>query len=258
VDEQCVVYYGDNIPLQYAQQDRAVLNRDGLEVGHLEAAKSPEQAAAEAQAKADALKQRQHDSFLVSTYTSVKDIEALRDVRLDQLQGQRAAAEQYVESLRSRLGTLQVRAVSFQPYSPNARRMPDDLAENLVRTLNEVRVQSAALAAKGEEEKTLRDQFDADINATANCTIHSQRAPSAAAGMSQAAGAARAGRNIPHDLKFHMHDRYHDELRDALAGIDGEGFLAPVPAGHHELPLVVRVDQPDQITEHDAVPVPES
>jgi hypothetical protein len=105
----------------------------------------------------------------------VKDIEALRDVRLDQLQGQRAAAEQYVESLRSRLGTLQVRAVAFQPYAPNARRMPDDLAENLVRTLNEVRLQSAALAAKGQEEKTLRDQFDADIKRYRELhTIHSQ------------------------------------------------------------------------------------
>ena len=177
VDEHGVVHYGDNIPPQYAQQDRAVLNRDGLEVGHLEAAKSPEQAAAEAQTKADALKQRQHDSFLVSTYTSVKDIEALRDVRLDQLQGQRAAAEQYVESLRSRLGALQTRAVSFIPYSEraDARRMPDDLAENLVRTLNEMRQQSAALSAKSEEEKTLRAQFDADIQRYRELhTIHSQ------------------------------------------------------------------------------------
>jgi hypothetical protein len=107
----------------------------------------------------------------------VKDIDALRDVRLDQLQGLRTAAEQYVESLRSRLGSLQVRAVAFQPYSsnPDARRMPDDLAENLVRTLNEVRVQSAALAAKSEEEKTLRAQFDADIQRYRELhTIHQQ------------------------------------------------------------------------------------
>jgi hypothetical protein len=165
VDEQGVVHYGDHIPPQYAQQDREVLNSQGVPVGHVEAAQTPEQAAAAALKKAELFKQRQHDSFLMSTYTSVKDIEALRDVRLDQLQGQRTAAEQYVESLRSRLGSLQVRAVSFQPYSanPDARRMPDDLAENLVRTLNEVRVQSAALAAKSEEEKTLRAQFDADI-----------------------------------------------------------------------------------------------
>jgi hypothetical protein len=53
--------------------------------------------------------------------------------------------------------------------------MPDDLAENLVRTLNEVRQQSAALAAKGQEEKTLRDQFDADIKRYRELhTIHSQ------------------------------------------------------------------------------------
>jgi len=165
VDEQGVVHYGDHIPPQYAQQDREVLNSQGVPVGHVEAAQTPEQTAAAALKKAEVFKQRQHDSFLISTYTSVKDIEALRDVRLDQLQGQRTAAEQYVESLRSRLGSLQLRAVSFQPYSanPDARRMPDDLAENLVRTLNEVRVQSAALAAKSEEEKTLRAQFDADI-----------------------------------------------------------------------------------------------
>ena len=176
VDEQGVVHYGDNIPPQYAAQERTVLNRDGVEVGRVEAAKTPEQARADTQAKSEALKQRQHDSFLVSTYTSVKDIEALRDARLDQLQGQHAAAEQYVESLRSRLGSLQVRAVSFRPYNsnPNARSMPDDLAENLVRTLNEMRTQMSSLAAKSEEEKNLRAQFDADIERYRQLhTIHS-------------------------------------------------------------------------------------
>src|SRR5215468_8256978 len=78
VDEHGTVHYGDNIPPQYAAQERTVLNRDGIEVGHLDGQKTPEQAAADARTKADALKQRQHDSFLVSTYTSVKDIEALR------------------------------------------------------------------------------------------------------------------------------------------------------------------------------------
>jgi hypothetical protein len=164
VDEQGVIHYGDNIPPQYAQQDRAVMNSQGVEVSHIAAALTAEQAAAEARKKSEALKQRQHDSFLVTTYTSVADIEALRDVRLDQLQGQRAAAESYVESLRSRLGALQARALTFQPYSGgSARRMPDDLAENLVRTVSEMRQQAGALAAKGDEEKTLRAQFDADI-----------------------------------------------------------------------------------------------
>ncbi len=175
VDEQGVVHYGDNIPPQYAQQDRTVLNHEGIAVAHIDAALTPEQAAAAAKKKAESLKQRQHDSFLVSTYTSVADIEALRDVRLDQLRGQRAAADAYVESLRSRLGALQARALSFLPYTSNARRMPDDLAENLVRTVDEMRQQTSALAAKAEEEKTLRSQFDADIVRYQELhTIHTQ------------------------------------------------------------------------------------
>jgi hypothetical protein len=177
VDEQGVVHYGDHIPPQYANQERAILNSQGVEVGHLDAQKSPEQQDADTRARAELMKQKQHDAFLVTTYTSVKDIEALRDVRLDQLKGQRAAAEQYLESLRGRLASLQSRALGFSPYSAraDARRMPDDLAENLVRTVKEMRVQSNALAEKSEEETTLRAQFQADIERyRALHTIHSQ------------------------------------------------------------------------------------
>ena len=184
VDEHGVVHYGDNIPPQYASQDRAILNSQGVEVGHLDAQKTPQEEAVAARAREALMKQKQHDAFLVSTYTSVKDIEALRDARLDQLKGQRAAAEQYVESLRARLASLQLRVLDFRPYSAraDARRMPDDLAENLVRTLNELRVQANALDAKGSEETTLRAQFQTDIERYRELhAIHSQSAPSSAA-----------------------------------------------------------------------------
>jgi Domain of unknown function (DUF4124) len=165
VDEQGVIHYGDQIPAQYAGKDREVLNGHGVPVGHLEGEKSPDQLAAEARDRASVMRQKQHDAFLVTTYTSAKDIEALRDSRLEQLRTQRTAAQQYVESLRSRLGTLQARALNCRPYSSraDARRMPDDLAENLVRTLNELHTQSTALASQGEEEAKLRAQFQADI-----------------------------------------------------------------------------------------------
>lgn len=177
VDEQGVVHYGDHIPPQYATDDRTILNSQGVEVGHVDAQKSAEAQAAEARERAAQMKQRQHDAFLVSTYTSEKDIEALRDVRLDQLAGQRAAAEQYVESLRGRLATLQSRALAYRPYSEraDARRMPDDLAENLVRTVNELREQTSALTASTQAETTLRAQFQADIERYHELhSIHSQ------------------------------------------------------------------------------------
>jgi hypothetical protein len=177
VDEQGVVHYGDHIPPQYANQDRTVLNSQGLEVGHLDAQKNPEQFAAEERQRATLMKQKQHDAFLISTYTSVKDIEALRDERLDQLKGQRSAAEQYVDGLRVRLATLQTSALNFRPYNAraDAHRMPDDLAENLVRMVNELREQSNALSAESQQERDLRTQFQADIERYRELhTIHTQ------------------------------------------------------------------------------------
>lgn len=165
VDEQGIVHYGDSIPPQYAEKEHKLLNNQGVEVGHTDAQKTPEELAAEARAHEAVVKQQQHDSFLLTTYTSVKDIESLRDVRLDQLQGQRTAAEQYVENLHSRLVALQGRVKHFRPYnsSPGARRMPDDLAEDLVHTLNEMRTQSNALTAKNQEVVAMKEQFDLDI-----------------------------------------------------------------------------------------------
>jgi hypothetical protein len=176
-DEQGVVHYGDHIPPQYANQERAVLNSQGVEVSHLDAEKTPEQQASDARARQAVMKQRQHDAYLVSTYTSVKDIEGLRDSRLDQLKGQRAAEEQYLESLRGRLASLQQRALVYRPYNshPDARRLPDDLAENLVRTVNELHQQSNALEASGAAETTLRAEFQADIERYRELhTVHSQ------------------------------------------------------------------------------------
>jgi hypothetical protein len=165
VDENGVVHYGDRLPPQYAKQESAVLNRQGVEVGRTEAQKSPEQLAEEQKRHEAVLRQKQHDAFLLTTYTSVKDIESLRDERLGQISGQRRAAEQYVEGLHARLNNLQSRAQNFKPYSdrPDARRMPDDLAEDLVRTMNEMKAQKNALAVKDAEEQTLRAGFEADI-----------------------------------------------------------------------------------------------
>jgi len=165
VDDKGVVHYGDRVPPQYAQQDTTVLNEQGVEVGHVAAPKTPAELERAAREQAKQLEQKQRDTFLLTTYTSVRDIEQLRDERLEQLKGQRTAAEQYIASLHERLLALQARAMLFKPYNPDpkARQLPDDLAEQIVRTLNEERSQRAALAAKGEEEAQMRAQFQADI-----------------------------------------------------------------------------------------------
>ena len=165
VDEHGVVHYGDSIPPKYAHNSRDVLNSQGVEIGHVDAEKSSAQLAAEARARAKFVAQKQHDYFLLSTYTSVKDIESLRDERLSQIEAQQIAAQEYVHSLQSRLASLQSRAQRFKPYSsqPGAARMPDDLAQELVQTLSEVRVQDQAIQSRTQQEAQVKAQFQSDI-----------------------------------------------------------------------------------------------
>jgi len=166
VDKNGERHYGDSVPPEYAQSERRVLNNEGVEVQHVGAEKNAQQLAEQRKHDKEVESRAQHDSFLTSTYTSTKDIERLRDERLDQLNGQITAANAYIDSLDARLKTLQGRAMLFKPYNTksDARRMPDDLAEQLVRTANEVRTQRKSLDRRHQEVVTVRTQFDADIS----------------------------------------------------------------------------------------------
>lgn len=166
VDEKGVLHYGDHIPAEYATRERSVLNARGVEVAKLPAQRSAAQIADDEHRAEAQNKQAQHDSFLLSTYQSLHDIEQLRDARLQQLADQRRSTQVYVDSLTVRLDQLQQRTQVFKPYNqnPKARPMPDQLAEDIVRTLNEQRGQQNILAGKRNEEVKMREQFQLDID----------------------------------------------------------------------------------------------
>jgi hypothetical protein len=165
VDEKGVIHYGDSVPAEYSQREQRQLNSQGVEIAKRQAEMTPAEAAAYAKKQKEELERKNHDLFLVSTYPSVKEIEDVRDVRLDQVNGQIAAAEQYIASLTTRVDGLKQRSMMFAPYNtnPGARRMPDDLAEEMVRALSELRTQNAALDTRRKERDTVVAQFDADI-----------------------------------------------------------------------------------------------
>jgi len=158
-------HYGDAVPPEYAQQERRVLNNQGVEVQRVDAEKNAQQQADEHKRQQAVEDKAQHDHFLLTTYTSTKDIERLRDERLDQIDGQIKATVAYIDSLDARLKTLQQRALLFKPYNtkPDARRMPDDLAEQLVRASNEVKTQHRSMDRRQQEQISVRAQFEADI-----------------------------------------------------------------------------------------------
>jgi Domain of unknown function (DUF4124) len=165
VDSAGVVHYGDRIPPRYAQKATTILNDDGVVIGQLSAAMTASQLAQAAHEKQQRLEQKQRDTFLLTTYTSVADIEQLRDQRIAQIEGQRGAAAQYVSNLHSQLLALQARAMLYKPYNPaaDAQRLPDDLAEQLVHTLDQLRIERLTIDQKAQQEATIRAQFQSDI-----------------------------------------------------------------------------------------------
>ena len=166
VDEQGVTHYGDSVPSQYSQREHTVLNSQGVEVQKRIAEMSPKEAAEYQARQREEARRKQHDMFLITTYPSVAEIETIRDSRLDQINAQITAAEAYIASLTTRVDGLKQRALSFAPYNTRAgaRRMPDDLAEEMVRAMSELRTQNSALTAKRTEFKAVQDQFDTDIS----------------------------------------------------------------------------------------------
>lgn len=165
VDKNGVTHYGDMVPPEYASQGRSELNGQGVEVKQYPRQLSPEESEVAQQRSSDDARRRQHDSFLLTTYTRVSDIEQLRDERVALIDGQMEIARGSIDINQQRLSDLQQRMRGFRPYSTNAgaRRMPDQLVEEVVRTLNERDSLKNGLKSREQEKTTLRSQFDADI-----------------------------------------------------------------------------------------------
>lgn len=165
VDDHGVVHFGDQIPPEYATRERDVVNSEGVVVERLQAQKSAEEVAAEEKQKIAAQDRHSRDQNLLNTYVSVPEIERLRDQRLALVSDQIKVTSQFLDILTSRLAKLQSTSKLFKPYSskPNAPRMPDQLAEDLVRTGTDIRTQQQNLLEKRKEEAAMRAQFEGDI-----------------------------------------------------------------------------------------------
>lgn len=168
VDENGQVHYGDKVPPQYADQDREIINKHGVAVGREEGLETPAEARVRVEREERdkiAREKARRDYMLLSTYQSVEEIDLLRARRLELADSNIAIHQQSVVSLQARLDEQQARAARFEPISndPNARPMPEGLAEDIARTRSDLRTQEANLRRKQEEREALNAKFDAEI-----------------------------------------------------------------------------------------------
>lgn len=168
VDKNGQVHYGDSVPVEYADQDRDVLNRQGVSVGRQEGLITPEEAkakAAEEKAARDEQKRKVRDRVLLQTYQSVKEIEVLRDNRLELVDSQLTIQEQSLANLRAQRVQIQKLAARFAPINkdPKAPPLPEDISLDLARSANDIATQEKNLQKRRNERESIRTNFEADI-----------------------------------------------------------------------------------------------
>jgi hypothetical protein len=173
VDDKGNTHYGDAIPPEYSDQDKTVINNQGVPVATIPGRRTPEQLeeaarkrTAEDRARQDQVLARQRDQNLLATYLTVEEIESLRDRRLEILEAQSKVTHQYLDTLRARLKQLESQSQRYRPYatSEKADPMPEHLAEDLVRTVNEIRAQEKSVETRKLESARLQEQFARDIS----------------------------------------------------------------------------------------------
>lgn len=168
-DAKGQTHYGDSLPPACAGRDTEVLNDRGMLLRIIEgdSSRAARLARETEEARVRKIKEeaQQRDRMLIDTYLTVADIERLRDQRMAMLEGQYKLTEQNIANMRDRQQRLQTQIARFKPYSgkPDAPPLPDHLGEEMVNTVNSVRVYEEALVTNRREQTELKSAFDADI-----------------------------------------------------------------------------------------------
>lgn len=162
-------HYGDSKPHQCDGFDTEVLNQNGMVIRTIEGTASRAKREQREVGEATIRKQREEralrDKMLLETYLTTEDIERLRDQRLELLDSQYRVTEQNIINLRDRQKRLESQVARFKPYNdkPNAPPLPDHLAEEMVNTVNGMKVYQETLAKTRSEQDAVKSTFSADI-----------------------------------------------------------------------------------------------
>jgi len=156
---------GQAIPPECMDADVDVLDKTGRVVRTIPGRRSMEQINQQKAAAEASVAAQQRDRTLLATYLTVEDIERLRDQRVEQLEQQALVTRQYITNLRAREARLMQDVQRYRPYSgkPNAPALPEQLAAELVNTVNGLQVYQQELAKNTAEQQKLRGEFDSDI-----------------------------------------------------------------------------------------------
>lgn len=166
VDEHGNVQYSDKPPAQPVQRGVTEINRRGMVVKQTEGILTPEQKqqreALAAQQKLDEQKQfeaRRRDKALVDSFNNVREIDAIRDRNIEQMEASMQSDQQRSAATRKRLEEYQKQLLAIQKAK---RKVPEDLLTDIRDTEAEIsRIDSSVLTKQGDIVK-IRERAESD------------------------------------------------------------------------------------------------
>jgi hypothetical protein len=172
VDEDGNVRYSDRLPLQQTSKEHQQLNSQGIVLNSTDAAKPPEEAATEAEAKrkleAEQLEsarikaiQDREDLVLTMTFASEAEIEHARDNRIEVIDSVIRLIETNIESTQKKLDNIKKSATLT--YTSKGKEIPGGVAQKIEHFERKIESRNSQMEAKAREKDKMRAKYEADL-----------------------------------------------------------------------------------------------
>lgn len=165
VDDQGITHYGETIPPEFANKDRAELNKAGRVVKKEEVLNSEQRRAKEQEdvvkrdADAAALEAKRHDKALLNTYSNTKEIDLARSRNVQQVDARIQSTNSQLKMVSDNLHSLQNDA---DARTKSGKKIPPSLNEDIRETQSRLNKLQQDLEKANAEKTALEARYDAD------------------------------------------------------------------------------------------------
>lgn len=167
VDENGRRACGDRVPPRYATQERKVYDPSGRVIETLPRQRTPEEIAIEARRAAEleerrriAEEQAAYDRFLLTTFTSLRELEQSRDASVRRLDSRLERARDTLRENRRGVEQLKAQIADFESAE---RNVPAKLTRELAEFEKAVAESQRAVEQLRTERDAAKEKFDQDI-----------------------------------------------------------------------------------------------
>jgi hypothetical protein len=167
VDDDGKVHYSDKVPPDDAKQARSELNSRGVEVERVEAAKTPEEIARQAElerlrAEQQRLieKQEAEDRVLLATFRSEDDIIMARDGKITAVSVMISILRNNIKNAKARLAELQMVAAERER---SGKKVPLTTLKQIEEKRSQISESYASILQREQEQEEIRKKFQYDL-----------------------------------------------------------------------------------------------